>query len=325
MNITSHTPMISMPTVANLPTESLRRENQQREVITQVSATHQSAAVKGVASEKERARTPAQNNEQVDFASLRKQAEQDTQSINGEHQEHNPEHQEKEQNHHGFNQQQNDEDEHSPQSQHELTPEEAQIVSELKSRDLEVKAHEMAHASVGGSTTGSPSYDYEVGPDGKRYAVSGEVSVDLSRVAGDPQATIAKMQKVHAAALAPANPSAQDTRVAANATQIILQAQSDLLSEQNEERRVNSENSAKAQVNTHFNEGDDNDFDTFINQTLSDQEALAPSHNSYGSTAHIQTEQSLEVTQRAQRVESFYQNITLAYAISDKSQFELTA
>lgn len=325
MNITSHTPMISMPTVANLPTESLRRENLQREVITQVSATNRSAAEKGAASEKERARTPAQNNEQVDFASLRKQAEHETESINGEHQEHNSEHQEQEQNPNAFNQQQNDEDEKPTQSPNALSPEEEQVVSELKTRDLEVKAHEMAHASVGGSTTGSPSYSYEVGPDGKKYAVSGEVSVDLSRVAGDPQATIAKMQKVHAAALAPANPSAQDTRVAANATQIILQAQSDLLSQQNEERHVNKENNVKGQVNVHLNDESNNEFDSFINQTLADQETLVPSHNSHGSTAHIQSQQSLEIAQRAQRIENFYQDITQAYNKPDSYQFELTA
>ena len=51
------------------------------------------------------------------------------------------------------------------------------------------------------------------------------MSVDLSAVDGNPQATIAKMQKVHAAALAPANPSIQDTRVAASAARTILQAQ----------------------------------------------------------------------------------------------------
>ena len=60
------------------------------------------------------------------------------------------------------------------------------------------------------------------------------MSVDLSSVAGDPHATITKMQKVHAAALAPINPSTQDTRVAASASRIILQAQSEILAQQNE-------------------------------------------------------------------------------------------
>ena len=74
--------------------------------------------------------------------------------------------------------------------------------------------------------TGAPTYSYEVGPDGKKYAVAGEVSVNLTPVEGDPQATIVKMQKVYNAALAPVNPSIQDTRVANIAAQLIAKAQS---------------------------------------------------------------------------------------------------
>ena len=68
----------------------------------------------------------------------------------------------------------------------------------------------------------------EVGPDGRRYAVEGEVSVDLSE-AGSPQETITKMRRVYDAALAPANPSTQDLRVAAEASRIIAQAQAEVL------------------------------------------------------------------------------------------------
>ncbi|MEM6357195.1 MAG: putative metalloprotease CJM1_0395 family protein, partial [Pseudomonadota bacterium] len=42
----------------------------------------------------------------------------------------------------------------------------------------------------------------------------GSVSIDVSPVPGDPEATIAKMQQVKAAALAPAEPSSADRRVA---------------------------------------------------------------------------------------------------------------
>jgi len=72
MNITPHTASLPLATVVNPPTEGLRRENHQREIITQVTATHPSVAEKGVASEKDRARTPAQTNEEVDFANLKK-------------------------------------------------------------------------------------------------------------------------------------------------------------------------------------------------------------------------------------------------------------
>lgn len=75
MNINSQGYNLPIPTAVNLQTDSLRRENQQREIIAKPEPSHQSPGEKGVASDKERGRTPAQNNEQVDFASLRKQAE----------------------------------------------------------------------------------------------------------------------------------------------------------------------------------------------------------------------------------------------------------
>ncbi|MGC9519706.1 MAG: putative metalloprotease CJM1_0395 family protein [Desulfuromonadaceae bacterium] len=115
-----------------------------------------------------------------------------------------------------------------------LPPEEQQEVQELKRRDQEVRTHEAAHAAVGGKYAGAPSLEYETGPDGKRYAVSGEVSIDLSKVKGDPQETIDKMEQVQAAALAPAQPSAQDRRVAARAAQIAAQARMELRSQQGE-------------------------------------------------------------------------------------------
>ncbi|MEP1217208.1 MAG: putative metalloprotease CJM1_0395 family protein [Marinobacter sp.] len=111
--------------------------------------------------------------------------------------------------------------------------EEAQleVLADLKARDREVRAHETAHQAVGGQYAGSISYVYERGPDGAQYAVGGEVSIDTSPVQGDPQATIEKMRVVRAAALAPAEPSAQDRAVAAEAMQLMLQAQAELSSE----------------------------------------------------------------------------------------------
>lgn len=113
-----------------------------------------------------------------------------------------------------------------------MPPEEQQEVQELKQRDQEVRTHEAAHAAVGGQFAGAPTLEYETGPDGTRYAVSGEVSIDLSKAKGDPQETITKMEQVQAAALAPAQPSAQDRRVAARAAQIATQARMDLRMEQ---------------------------------------------------------------------------------------------
>lgn len=112
-----------------------------------------------------------------------------------------------------------------------LTEQELKQLTELKARDREVRAHEAAHQAVGGQYAGAMSFTYQRGPDGAQYAVGGEVSIDISPVQGDPQATIEKMRIVRAAAMAPAEPSGQDRAVAAQAMQIMLQAQSELAAE----------------------------------------------------------------------------------------------
>lgn len=109
-----------------------------------------------------------------------------------------------------------------------LDQSELKLLSRLKSRDREVRAHEAAHQSVGGQYAGSMSFTYQRGPDGAQYAIGGEVPVDVSPVEGNPQATLEKMRIVRAAALAPAQPSGQDRAVAAQAMQTMLEAQSEL-------------------------------------------------------------------------------------------------
>lgn len=120
----------------------------------------------------------------------------------------------------------------------ELSEEEYQQVQQLIQRDREVKTHEQAHASVGGSLAGSPSYEYEQGPDGRRYAVAGEVPIAVGTVEGDPKATIDNARQVQRAALAPAEPSNQDRSVAAQASQIEQKAMIELteLSQQKQEQ-----------------------------------------------------------------------------------------
>ena len=106
-------------------------------------------------------------------------------------------------------------------------------LAKLKQRDREVRAHEAAHMSVGGGLVRSgASYTFQEGPDGNRYAVGGEVQLDASAVANNPRATLVKAQQLHAAALAPANPSAQDQAVAASANAMAMQASMELASQQ---------------------------------------------------------------------------------------------
>jgi hypothetical protein len=105
---------------------------------------------------------------------------------------------------------------------------ERSVISELAARDREVRAHEQAHAAVGGQYASSPTYEYERGPDGVSYAVSGEVSISTGAVPGDPEATILKAQQIRRAANAPADPSPQDRRVAAAATGLEVEARAEL-------------------------------------------------------------------------------------------------
>lgn len=308
MNITPHVNHTPIATVVNPQTDSLRRENSQREVIAQPAAASKSAAEKGVASDRERAKTPAQNNADIDFASIREKAEAESSTIA----EQSPQEEQSEQQ---SNQQSQEKTE---QSSIEEFEQEQEIIS-LKQRDREVRSHELAHAAVGGPHTGAPSYTFTVGPDGKKYATSGEVSVDLSVIEGDPQATITKLKKVYSAALAPANPSIQDTRVAAQASQLILQAQSELLAQELDNPELANNNNISP-VNGTFSSSEDgvNDsqaqsasFDQFINSTLAAQEE-AP-------------RRSDDVTARAGRIESFYSSISQAYNKEPTSHFQLTA
>lgn len=111
-----------------------------------------------------------------------------------------------------------------------------QAIQALKARDVEVRAHEQAHVAAGGAyVTSGPSYVYQRGPDGGRYAIGGEVGIDTSPVAGDPEATLQKALVVQRAALAPAEPSAQDRSVASAAAQMAAQARADILRQKSEE------------------------------------------------------------------------------------------
>lgn len=127
-----------------------------------------------------------------------------------------------------------------------LSREEELQVKELKNRDREVRAHEAAHMSAGGGVVkGGASFTYQTGPDGRRYAVGGEVGIDASSVKGNPEATIRKMQRVRAAALAPATPSGQDRAVAAAASAKEAAARMQLNKERTEESEAASSDSTE--------------------------------------------------------------------------------
>ncbi|HFE32186.1 MAG TPA: hypothetical protein ENJ17_02620 [Gammaproteobacteria bacterium] len=110
----------------------------------------------------------------------------------------------------------------------QLSEEQRAQVQTLKARDREVRAHEAAHmAAAGGLARGGANYSYETGPDNRRYAVGGEVSIDASP-GKSPEETLQKAQTIRAAAQAPAKPSQQDLAVAASAGQMAAKARAEL-------------------------------------------------------------------------------------------------
>jgi len=118
-------------------------------------------------------------------------------------------------------------------------------LQQLQSRDREVRAHEAAHVAAGGQhVAGGPSYTYQRGPNGRFYAVGGEVQIDTSPVAGNPQATLDKAEVIQRAALAPAQPSAQDRQVASNAARLASRARLDIAIQQREQQQARVEEKA---------------------------------------------------------------------------------
>lgn len=142
-----------------------------------------------------------------------------------------------------------------------LTDEQKTEVAQLRRRDAEVRAHEQAHAAVGGAYAGAPRYEYEKGPDGQRYAVGGEVSIDTSPEKS-PQETITKMEIVKRAALAPAEPSPQDRKVAALADQQRLEAQAQLFEQRAAEQEARLAESDAAREKAKADAGSPNGQDT---------------------------------------------------------------
>ncbi|TXR54458.1 putative metalloprotease CJM1_0395 family protein [Reinekea thalattae] len=115
--------------------------------------------------------------------------------------------------------------------QQSIEQSEMELIDKLSARDQEVRQHEQAHKSVGGQYAGAISLDYTRGPNGQRYATSGEVPIDVAEVPGDPEATISKARTVRAAALAPAEPSEQDRQVASIALKMQIDAQVEMRTE----------------------------------------------------------------------------------------------
>jgi hypothetical protein len=124
-----------------------------------------------------------------------------------------------------------------------LTQEEQAEVRELQKRDREVRAHEAAHRAAAGGLASGGNYSYTRGPDGRSYAVAGEVSIRMPAT-DNPRERVIQAETVRRAALAPADPSPQDRQVAAQASAMAAQARGEIQAEQRQQMTQNREKAA---------------------------------------------------------------------------------
>ncbi|MDD7600417.1 MAG: putative metalloprotease CJM1_0395 family protein [Campylobacter sp.] len=163
----------------------------------------------------------------------------------------------------------------------ELSREEQRIVSELQAADTNVRAHEAAHMAAGGGLTSPASYTYEQGPDNKMYAVAGEVGISTSE-GNTPQESLNKAQTIRRAALAPADPSPQDLKVAAQAASMEMSARAEILQEKMAQNSQNSNNSNEASAgNSNVNSNTNSAGNSNVNST---ENSRIPSINQPSST-----------------------------------------
>ncbi|MES9963066.1 MAG: putative metalloprotease CJM1_0395 family protein [Candidatus Sedimenticola sp. 20ELBAFRAG] len=139
-------------------------------------------------------------------------------------------------------------------SEEQVSAQEKAEIRKLQSRDREVRAHELAHLAAGGGVVrGGATYQYARGPDGRLYAVGGEVAISGSGVQGNPQATLQKAETIRRAALAPAKPSSQDLQVASSASLMAANARAEIRAEVREEQaeaaeRISGEDSLQKKL-----------------------------------------------------------------------------
>lgn len=158
----------------------------------------------------------------------------------------------------------------------ELDAKQIQQVRELQSIDRNVRAHEAAHQAAGGGLAGAASFTFTKGPDNQMYATAGEVPIKM-RKGRTPEETIANARQIASAAMAPADPSPQDFKVAANASKMEFEARAEAtklkaqkIKEQEEKNKENNENLQKTNTQnskentTNINENYNKEFKNFV-------------------------------------------------------------
>jgi hypothetical protein len=107
--------------------------------------------------------------------------------------------------------------------ENQLTPAEQAQLAKLQARDRDVRAHEAAHAAAAGAYANGITYTYQMGPDGKMYAIGGNTKISVPGGL-TPEQSLAAARQIRAAANAPADPSSQDRVVASQASQAEAEA-----------------------------------------------------------------------------------------------------
>ena len=115
----------------------------------------------------------------------------------------------------------------------ELDAEERAELRRLQARDARIRAKEMARLGAAGSLALSGArFRFEVGPDGRKYAVDGEVRVDTAHE-GDPERNLEKARQLQVTALAGPNLLSTDPALSALARRLALMAYADLARREN--------------------------------------------------------------------------------------------
>ena len=289
MNIATPQPAINVNS-SNVYTETARRDNQLREEIPKPAPTNSTHTENKVLNDGEKSRSHLTDDSGI-YDSTGQLRQNKVIAEDDEQQE---------------QQSKGGSEEASEQEQQDQEAEQQQI-EELKARDREVRLHEQAHARVGGQYAGSPTYEYQRGPDGNNYAVGGQVMIDVAEVPNDPKATIDKMQTVRAAALAPAEPSGADRAIAADATQKMASAQADLAQKViSGDEEAESESVSVGRYETRRLSKEDSSDNEI--QTL-ERASLQSEGDPYAVALPIEPDP--EVQARALRISDFYQHVAV--------------
>jgi hypothetical protein len=114
-----------------------------------------------------------------------------------------------------------------------LTPDQEAKVRKLAARDRDVRAHEAAHLAAAGALAGGVDYTYEIGPDGKLYAVGGQTRISIP--AGlSPEQRLVVARDLLAAAEAPVDPSGQEMAMASRAARMEAEAMQKIAEDRNQ-------------------------------------------------------------------------------------------